>query len=188
MSAARPHLIGIDDGPFRKGRDRETSLVAVFMEGADLVEGVAIERFPVDGEDVTDFLSEWILRLRFLPAAQGIVFGGVTIAGLGLIDAPALAASIGAPVLIVNRRPPEDTGVAQALRAAGLEARAGVLARSPRSVVLASGLHVAFAGTEEHTARELIAASTRKATLPEPLRVAHLIAAALGQGSSRGRA
>jgi hypothetical protein len=188
MPAARPHLIGIDDGPFQKGRDRDTALVAVFMEGADLVEGVAIERFPVDGADVTDFLSQWMLRLRFLPAAQGIVFGGLTIAGLALIDAPALAASTGIPVLIVNRRAPEDARVAQALRAAGLEARAGVLARSPRSVALASGLHVAFAGAEEHTARELIAASTGKAALPEPLRVAHLIAAALGNGSSRGRA
>jgi endonuclease V-like protein UPF0215 family len=188
VPAARPHLIGIDDGPFAKGVDRDTALVAVFMEGADLVEGVAISRFPIDGDGVSEFLARWIIGLRFHPAAQAIVFGGITIAGLALIDAPALAAATGIPVLIVNRRPPQDAGVAQALCAAGFAERLETLARAPQSIALASGLHVAFAGAGERAARELIAASTRKSALPEPLRVAHLIAAALERGASRGRA
>ncbi len=187
MAGARPHLIGIDDGPFTKGVDRETPLVAVLMEGASLVEGVALSRFPVDGADVSAFLARWIGSLRFGPAAQGLVFGGLTMAGLAVLDPEALAGATGLPVLVVNRREPGDAGVAQALRAARLEARLELLARAPRSLPLLDGLHVAFAGTDAEGARRLLAPATGKSVLPEPLRVAHLIAAALARGESRGR-
>jgi endonuclease V-like protein UPF0215 family len=187
VAAARPHVIGIDDGPFTKGVDPDTPLVAVLMEGAGLVEAIAVERFPVDGAHVTGFLADWIARLRFRPSAQGLVFGGLTLAGLAVLDPDRLAAAVGLPVLVVNRRAPANELVIQALRAAGLEDRIAVLERAPHSVTLHDGLHVAFAGTDEVGARRLLAATTGKSALPEPLRVAHLVAAALARGESRGR-
>lgn len=187
MPGARPHLIGIDDGPFAKGVDRETPLVAVLMEASDLVEGVALERFPIDGDGVSEFLSRWVGRLRFRATAQGVVFGGLTIAGLAVIDVEAISAATALPVLVVNRRSPSDGDVARALVAAGFPERVDLLARAPRSLPLASGLSVAFAGTDEAGATRLLTAATRKSKLPEPLRVAHLIAAALARGASRGR-
>ena len=60
--------------------------MGVVMEGADLVEGVAITRFPVDGDAVTEFLGRWVRDLRFHAGLQGIVLGGITIAGLGVVD------------------------------------------------------------------------------------------------------
>ncbi len=39
--AGRPHILGIDDGPFEKGASREVVVVGVMLEGRDLVEGVA---------------------------------------------------------------------------------------------------------------------------------------------------
>jgi len=61
----RPHLLGIDDGPFDKRRDRNALVVAVMTEGADLVEGVALTQFQVDGDDATGFLARWVRGLRF---------------------------------------------------------------------------------------------------------------------------
>ena len=46
------------------------------MEGATLVEGVAIGSFPVDGARVTEYLSAWIRKQRWFEAVQGIVLGG----------------------------------------------------------------------------------------------------------------
>ena len=85
---ARPHLLGIDDGPFEKHTRADAPVVAVLMEGHDLVEGVAATRFPVDGEDATRFLAEWIRGLRFHAGLQGIVLGGISVAGLGIVDVP----------------------------------------------------------------------------------------------------
>lgn len=181
-------MLGVDDGPFEKGRDAEAPLVGVFMEGRDLVEGVAVTRFPVDGEGVTEFLAGWIGGLRFRPALQAVVLGGVTVAGLAVVDVPALAAALGLPVLVVNRREPVDHRVEGALRKAGLAHRAEVLARAPRSRALGEGLFVGCAGATPEQAERVVRATRRKGELPEALRVAHLVAAALARGSSRGRA
>jgi len=183
----RPHLLGIDDGPFEKQRDRETPLVAVMMEGPDLVEGVAIRSFPIDGAGVTQFLGDWIGELRFRPALQGIVLGGITMAGLAVLDAPLLARRLGLPVLVVNRKQPSDQAVSEALRAAGLDERIDLLKAAPPSVPAGDGLWVSFAGAEQEAALALVRASLGKSALPEPLRVAHLVAAALVRGASRGR-
>ena len=119
----RPHILGIDDGPFEKGSSQEVSLVAVVMEGRDLVEGVAVTRFPIDGDGVTAFLAGWISGLRFRPSLQGVVLGGITIAGLAVVDIQALSEAIGLPVLVVNRRDPSKHRLNGALEAAGLTDR-----------------------------------------------------------------
>ena len=183
----RPHLLGMDDGPFEKGARGDVTIVGVVMEGADLVEGIVVTRFPVDGEDATAFLSDWILGLRFRPALQGIVLGGITVAGLGIIDIAELAARTGAPVLAVSRRDPKDHRLAEALRAAGLADRVAIVERTPPAFAVAGGVFVAGAGASPERVAELLLASRSKADLPEPLRLAHLIARAVVTGESHGR-
>lgn len=185
---ARPHVLGIDDGPFDKRRDTATPLVGVTMEGCDRVEAVAITAFPVDGADVTDFLTAWVSGLRVRPSLQALALGGITLAGLAVVDAPRLAAALELPVLVVSRKDPAASRVASALHAAGLPERVAILERAPAAVRVAPGVHLAWAGTPEADARALLEASRDKGTLPEAVRVAHLIAAATVQGSSRGRA
>jgi endonuclease V-like protein UPF0215 family len=183
----RPHVLGIDDGPFVVGQSTEASIVGVMTEGPDLVEAVAVTRFPVDGDGATAFLATWITGLRFHPALQAIVLGGVTIAGLGVVDLVALAALTALPVIAVSRRDPRDHRVADALRAAGLTDRLEVIARTPAALVTPTGLHLACAGTTAENAADLVAACRGKANVPEPLRLAHMIARAIATGESRGR-
>lgn len=185
---ARPRLLGIDDGPFRKGVDATTPLVAALVEAGDRLEGVAIRRFPVDGEDATGFLADWIRALRFHPAAHAVVLGGITIAGLAIVDLAALAAALERPVIAVSRRDPGDHRVAEALAAAGLADRIPLVERAPSAWRVDERLHAAVAGATRERAQALLLASRGKSALPEALRVAHLIAAAVARGSSRGRA
>ena len=185
---SRPHVLGVDDGPFEKfvpGAD--APLVGVMMEGADLVEAVAVTRFPVDGADATAFLGDWIESLRFRPALHAVLFGGITLAGLALLEPEALALRLGVPVLVLNRKPPRDDGVREALRAAGLADRIALLERAPAAFAH-DGLHLSVSGASREEAIALLASTRRKAALPEPLRIAHLIARALATGESRGRA
>jgi endonuclease V-like protein UPF0215 family len=185
---ARPHVLGIDDGPFRKHHDAATPVVGVMSEGASRVEAVAVTSFPIDGDDVTGFLVEWIGALPFRASLQAVALCGVTLAGLAVVDVPALADGIGLPVIVASRKDPARSRVAQALRAAGLSERIATLERAPAAVRVADGLHLAFAGTREAEARALLEAVRDKSALPEPVRVAHLVAAAIVRGSSRGRA
>jgi endonuclease V-like protein UPF0215 family len=102
VTPARPHLLGIDDAPFEKRQREPVPIVAVMMEGADLVESVAVSAFAVDGDDATGFLADWIGGLRALASAQAILLGGITIAGLGVVDVEELARRLTRPVLVVT--------------------------------------------------------------------------------------
>ncbi len=187
MAATRPHVLGIDDAPFEKGQRQSVPIVAVMMEGCDLVEGVAIDSFPVDGCGATDHLVSWITGLRFHASLHGVVLGGITMAGLAVIDVSALARGLGAPVLVVTRRDPTNAPLIRALETAGLGDRIPLVERSPRATRLQDGLYLASAGTDPDGAAKLARATLGKAHLPEPLRIAHLIARALVTGESRGR-
>jgi uncharacterized protein len=184
---SRPHLLGVDDAPFDKRQTSPVPIVGVVMEGADRIEAVAVGQFPVDGEGATEFLAGWIGGLRTRPALQGVILGGITIAGLGLVDVAALAERLVLPVLVVTRRNPLGSDLADALRAAGMEHRLSQLERVPRAFGVGEGLFLAHVGTTRVEAEELVRASLAKSRLPEPLRVAHLIGQAIVLGQSRGR-
>jgi endonuclease V-like protein UPF0215 family len=183
----RRHLIGIDEGPFEKFSSPDVAVVAVMMEGSDLVEAVATRRFPVDGEGATEFLARWIGSLRCQPALQGVLLGGITFAGLGVVDVPALADALGLPVLNVNRRRRSNDAIRQALETAHLTHRFPAVEHAPEPIEAAPGLWVGAAGIDPDTACAWARDACAKSQIPEPLRLAHLIAAALESGESRGR-
>ena len=187
MSSARPHFLGIDDAPFDKAQIAPVPLVAVMTEGPDQVEAVMAGAFPVDGAQVTEYLLEWLGRSPALPGVQAVLLGGITIAGLALVDVDALARGLDRPVLVATRRDTTRSDVAAALRAAGLDDRLSILERAPQARLAAAGLHIACAGIDWHRGAELARQSLKKGRFPEPLRLAHMIGQAMVLGHSRGR-
>lgn len=183
----QPHILGIDDAPFTKREDDTVPVVAVMMEGATLVDGVAIHSMKIDDPDATRFIIEWIKDLRWTPSLQGIVFGGITIAGLGLLHLPTLASELNLPVIAVTRQSTRNSTLDKALRAAGLAHLLPVLDENPPSMEIGEGIYAAFSGAAEREVRRLIRTTLHKSTMPEPLRIAHLIGAALVNGESKGR-
>lgn len=188
QDGARPHVLGVDDAPFEKRQQAPVPIVAVMMEGADLIESVAVSSFAVDGDDATGFLAGWLGGLRSLTSVQAVLLGGITLAGLGVVDVAELASRLETPVLVATRREPSDAQLAEALSAAGFQERIPIVERSPRATCVIDGLFLAQAGTTQEDAARLVRATLRKANLPEPLRVAHLVGRALVLGESRGRA
>jgi uncharacterized protein len=184
---SRPHTLGVDDAPFDKRQPGPVPIVAVAMEGHDVIEAVAIGEFPVDGEGATEYLATWISGLRTRPMLQAVILGGITIAGLGIVDVTALSERLALPVLVVTRHNPVGSDLADALRAAGLSQRLAILERIPRAYGVGAGLYLAHAGAPRVEAERLASMTLGKARLPEPLRVAHLIGQAIVLEESRGR-
>jgi uncharacterized protein len=183
----RPHILGLDDAPFGKGQAGPVPIVGVVMEGADRIESIAIGAFPVDGEGATEYLAGWIGGLRARPTLQAVVLGGITIAGLGIVEVTELAEQLALPVLVVTRRNPAGSELAEALRAAGLPHRLALVERIPRAFGVREGLYLAHAGVSRVEAERLVIGALAKSRLPEPLRVAHLIGQAIVLGETRGR-
>jgi endonuclease V-like protein UPF0215 family len=166
------------------------------MEGNDVIESIARGEFPVDGDGATEYLAGWIAGLRTRPMLQAVILGGITIAGLGIVDVSELAERLGTAVLVITRRNPAKSEVADALRAAGLHQRLEILQRIPQAYGIGNqpaltprsrGLYLAHAGVSRVEAERLLLATLGKSRLPEPLRVAHLIGQAIVLRESRGR-
>ena len=121
-----------------------------------------------------------------------ILIDGAAVGGFNVIDVEGLCRRLGIPVVTVTRRKPDLAAIQRALRRRfeDWEGRWRVLTKLPlETIAKGSGrLHVAYAGATREEVRQALAITTIRGTIPEPLRIAHLIAAAIVRGESRGRA
>jgi endonuclease V-like protein UPF0215 family len=182
-----PHILAIDDAPFTKFEDETVPVVAVMMEGATMLDGVAFNKMKIDDPEATRFIISWIKEMRWTPSLQAVIFGGVTIAGLGLLNLPLISEESNLPVISVTRQDTKNSTLDDALIAAGLTQMLPLLNENPPSVKIKEGIYASFSGATESKIRKLIHSTLQKSTMPEPLRIAHLIGAALVNGESKGR-
>ena len=146
----------------------------------------------VDGHDATDRLAAMIRASRYRTGLAMVLLDGTAVGGFNVVDVDALHLSIGRPVLTVTRRKPDLAAMERALRRRfdDWEERLGVIRRHDvESIRTKHGtLWATYAGASASEVREAVGLTTVRGVLPEPLRVAHLIAAGIMRGESRGRA
>ncbi|PKN50150.1 MAG: DUF99 domain-containing protein, partial [Deltaproteobacteria bacterium HGW-Deltaproteobacteria-20] len=99
----RSRVVGIDDAPFGARAGSRVMVVGVLMSG-HRVHGVMTTRVVRDGLRATATLRTMLTTGRLANQAQAVVLDGVAVGGFNVIDLPALAQGIGAPVVAVMRR------------------------------------------------------------------------------------
>jgi len=179
--------VGFDDGPFLRGRRGLVPVCGVVCAGTRF-EGMVWGRVRQDGWNATDVLSGLLVDGKFLKQLHAILLDGVTFAGFNVVDLGALSARTGKPVVAVMRHAPDLAAIASVARA---------LPRSDRRLELLARAgpihHVApftfqCHGVEPDTAAEILRRTTDRGYVPEPLRLAHLVAGAVKNGQSGRRA
>jgi len=182
------HRVGFDDAPFERSRRGDVPVVGAVFAGTRL-DGVLSTRVRRDGANATARLTDCLERSRFRPQLQAILLQGIALAGFNVIDIGALHRHTGLPVLVVARRRPD----LEAIRAALLQQVPGgtrkwrlIEAAGPMEAI--AGVYVQRAGISPDDARSLVTRLQIHGRLPEPLRVAHLIAGGIATGESRHRA
>ena len=134
-----------------------------------------------------------MIRLYFLTLydhlLQAVLLQGIAMGGFNVVDVHALAADVGLPVLVVARRRPDMDAVRTALleRVPGGR-RKWKLVQRAGAMEPCGSVWVQRAGLTAHEAEGLLAEFTLHGKIPEPLRIAHLVAGALERGESKGRA
>jgi len=143
-----------------------------------------------DGCNSTRVVTELVRDGRFAAHLQLIMLQGIAFAGFNVVDIHALAADTGLPVLVVARKQPDLAAIRRALlrRVSGgrrkwkLVEKAGPMERAADVWVQRADLSL------DEAERVLLGAGRSLCgKLPEPLRVAHLVAGGFA-GQSRGRA
>ena len=182
------NVVGFDDGPFlRVGGRRDVLLIGAVCARTRL-DGVLSGRVRRDGWNATARMADLLLGSQFAEHARAVLLGGIAVAGFNVVDIHTLADRLRRPVLVVMRRPPRYALIRQALdRLRGGARRWRLIERAgpPEPV---RGVLVQRSGLTLAQADALLAATTLHGKLPEPLRLAHLIAGGVTTGRSRGRA
>jgi len=188
MARALSNVLGIDDSPFSRNHRGDVAIVGTVFARTRL-DGVLIGRVRRDGRNATQAVAGLLSRSLFVGHVRAVLLQGIAVAGFNVIDIHLLHAQLGLPVLVVARRQPDFDAIRRALlsRVPGGTAKWRLIERAGEIEPL-RGVFVQRAGLDLHQARALLEATTLHGTLPEPLRVAHLIAGALATGHSRGRA
>ncbi len=180
------NCIGFDDGPFAHEHRGDVPLVGVFC-ARTRVDGVLLGKVRRDGVNSARSMAALVQRSTFSP--QAILLQGIAVGGFNVVDARRLHDAFGVPVLVVMRRAPNLGRIKRALfdKVPG-GARKWQLIEQLGPPEPLEDVFVQRVGLDRSAARRLLRATTLHGNLPEPLRVAHLIAGALGQGVSKGGA
>jgi endonuclease V-like protein UPF0215 family len=173
-------LVGVEDGSFQKGVTKRAILAAVLLRGIE-IENAKITNITVDGLDATERLIGILIGWEF----AAVLLAGVSFAGFNLIDPTVVYESFQKPVIVVLRKKPNNKMVKRALQKHfedwdvrwRIFEKLGVAKR----VIAVTGqtLYIEPVGIDFVEAQNLVKALAICSKIPEPLRVARLIARGL---------
>ena len=183
-------VFGIDDSPFKFG-DSSALVVGALVRIPGYLESVMKTDVMVDGTDSTKKVIEMVLGSRYREQVKLILIDGIALAGFNVLDLEAIHSSLEIPVLTVTRDRPDFSKMRLALMRyfPDWKERFTLLTKNElreipteHKPLYASGL-----GLEWREFEDLVRQFTVRGAVPEPLRVAHLIASAMVRGESYGR-
>lgn len=182
------HIAGFDDAPFQRSHRGDVLVVGTVFAG-DRLDGVLSTQVRRDGINSTARLIECLTASKYFAQLQAILLQGIALAGFNVIDLHRLHRNTGMPVLVVARHQPDFSAIRKAL----LEkvpggARKWRLIETAGPMTPMAGVYCQHVGIDADGAEKLIAALQIHGRLPEPLRLAHMIAGGVTIGESRHRA
>jgi len=187
VTARLTHVVGFDDAPFPRDHRGDVLIVGAVFAGRRL-QGVLSGRVRRDGANATRVVADVVRRSRFFPQIHAILLQGIAFAGFNVVDLGGLNAALGIPVIAVSRKRPNLEAIRRALLA---HVRGGLrkwrLIERAGAMETAAGVFVQRAGITLCDTRRLLERLKINSGVPEPLRVAHLIAGGVTTGESHGR-
>lgn len=180
-------LLGIDDAPFNKFKDKKTLIVGVFFRGGSIVDGVLSEVVEVDGTDSTAKIIGMVKQSKFYPQLRAIMMKGLAVGGFNMIDIKAVSSKTKVPVIVVMRKLPNTKKMKKAMIKLGKKSSIKFMARAGKIHKL-DNIYIQFSGITLAKAKEIIKISSTHGHIPEPIRIAHLMAGGITLGQSRGKA
>lgn len=184
-------ILGIDDSPFDFG-ENAALVVGAVVRPPMYLESVMKTEVAVDGRDASKKVVGMVSGSRYQDQIKLIMIDGIALAGFNVLDLDFIHTSLEIPVLTVTRDKPDFSKMQAALmkyfpdwreRLALLKKHELREIPTEHKPLYASGL-----GLQWREFEELVKASTVRGALPEPLRIAHLVATAMVEGESHGRA
>ncbi len=184
-------VLGIDDSPF-KFSDERVSIIGVIMRGGEYLECVLKRNVTIDGDDATSTCIDMINNTKHKLQLKAILLDGICLGGFNVLDIEEISDKTGLPVITITRDKPDFNKIKVALKKNfdDWEVRFDLIKRGKLYEIKTkhNPIYVKFVGIDISEAKEIIKLSTIRGVVPEPIRVAHLIASGIIRGESYGKA
>ena len=184
-------LLGIDDSPFTF-TDKYTTIIGVVMRGGNYLECVLKSQVSIDGDDATYICKDIIKNTRHRKQLKAMLLDGISLGGFNVVDINDIFSSTKLPVITVTRDEPDFKKIEQALKKNFIdwEKRLKIIKNGEIHKIHTSHnpIYIKCSGMDIEEAKEIIKISTIRGVIPEPIRVAHIIASGLIKGESYGKA
>ena len=181
------NVVGFDDAPFPHAHRGDVRLVGTVCARTRL-DGVLSGRVRRDGANAARAMIAMVQESQFAHHVRAVLLQGIAVAGFNVVDVRALADGLGVPVLVVMRKRPDLPAIREAIGRVPGGARKWSLIEAAGPIEPVGKVLVQRIGLTLDEARALLVSTTLHGNLPEPLRLAHLIAGGVTTGASRGRA
>lgn len=185
-------IIGIDDASFDIRNDKEVVCVGTIFRGSQSIDGILCSKITIDSLDATDTFASMISSSRHKKQLRVIMLDGITYGGFNIVDIHNLFEQTGLPVISVTRSMPDFEKIKKALEHFNdgntrwnMIKRAGNI---HEFFVKKGVIYSQFVGIDREDVRKILEYTIMRGYIPEPIRVAHLIATAIVRGESHGRA
>jgi len=186
-------IVGFDDGPFTPRTKGKVPVIGVVFRGGNYMDGGFKTEVSIDGMDATKILIKLLNKSRHKEQLRIIMLKGITFGGFNTVNISKLYEKTNLPVIVVNRRKPDLKKIKTALKHfKDFEKRwkcvedAGKIHKM--KIEKNKNIYYQFKGLLKEEVEKIIKLSCTRSLIPEPLRIAHLIASALIKGESGGRA
>lgn len=187
MVKKEARILGIDDSPFDKFKDKEVLVIGTFFRGGSSLDGIMTTTAAVDGIDATAKITKMVKKSKFYTQLRAIMLNGIAVGGFNVIDIRKLNNATKIPVVVVMRDYPELGKIKSTLARLGMKNKIRLIEKA--GVIRKVGnVHVQISGCSLEKAKELLKISCTRSYIPEPIRTAHLIAAGIKLGESKGKA
>lgn len=184
-------ILGIDDSALL---NEKVMIVGTVFRGGDWMDGVLRSDITKDGLDATDVICSMITRSKHYGQIRAVMLDGITYAGFNVVDIQKIYRQTGIPVIVVMRSKPDFEKIKFALKYfPDGEERWTIIERAGKIEEIAgekkkSSIYIQRAGISLESVNKIIRLTSIRSNIPEPLRVAHLIATGIILGESRGKA
>lgn len=184
-------VLGVDDGVFTPHTKGKALVVGIVFRGGYWLDGVLRTKVDVDGLDAEDKIATMIMSSSHYKQLRVIMLNGVTFAGFNPVNIKMLSAKTKLPVIAVTREKPNFKEIREALKnLPDSEKRWNAINSGGEIVEVStrtkkSKIHVQFVGIVEEDAKRILRLTSTRSNVPEPLRVAHLIASGISNAESQ---
>ncbi|KCZ72816.1 hypothetical protein ANME2D_01251 [Candidatus Methanoperedens nitroreducens] len=181
-------ILAIDDSALINDK---VTIIGAFFRGGEQLDGVLRSEITRDGMDATDTIIRMVRSSKHYGQIRVILLDGITYAGFNPVDIGELFNETGIPVIVFMRSYPDLERIKRALEnLPEAEKRWEIIQRAGRVYRITNDktVFIQLCGIDKESAFEIIRMTSIHSNIPEPLRVAHLIATGVVLGESTGKA